>query len=125
MRSPKPNRRPAPKRGIDLAGAYAKLASDNRIGGTSVYRDPEILRTVAVPGGGELRLEALRPYGEGECIIRWVATYIAGGAHCTTERYLQIPHHGFDVLENHQATQLIEADCRQMIANIKRERARA
>jgi hypothetical protein len=125
VRSPNPNRRPNPNHGVDLGAAYAKLASGHRIGGTTHYREPEVLRTVQVPNGGKLELQALRPYDTSEPIIRWVATYVAGGAHCTTERYLQIPHHGFDVLEGGAATRQIEADCRQMIENIERERLRA
>lgn len=126
MASSRSSRRRAPlKPGIDLADAYGKLASSRRVGGTTHYHEPDVLRRVAVPGGGELRLEALRPLGGAEPIIRWVATYIDGaGAHCTTERYLQVPHHGFDVLEEPAAARQIEADCRQMIENIKRERGR-
>lgn len=122
MPAPKPNRRPALGRGVDLAGAYAKLGSSKRAGGTSHYRDPDVLRTVAIPGGGELRLEALRAFGGDAPIIRWVATYMAGGAHCTTERYLQVPHQGFDVLEEPDAAREIEGELRQMLENIKRER---
>lgn len=117
-----PQRRPAPQRGIDLSSAYAKLGG-KRTGGTTHYRDPEVLKRVDIPRGGELRLEALRPYGAGDPIIRWVAEYIDGqGAHCTTESYLQIPHHGFDVLEQHDAAQLIEQDCRRILAKIRKER---
>lgn len=130
MGSPKhngrnPRRRPALKRGIDQ-NTYAKLGDSKRIGGTTYYLDPEVLRRVPIPRGGELRLEALRPsalHGGGPPIIRWVAEYIDGqGAHCTTESYLQIPHHGFDVLEQPEAAELIEQDCRRILAKIRKER---
>ncbi|HJZ00394.1 MAG TPA: hypothetical protein VJ305_06710, partial [Streptosporangiaceae bacterium] len=67
MGSSRASRRRAPlKPGIDLAGAYAKLGSAHRVGGTTHYHEPDVLRRVTVPGGGELRLEALRPLGGAE-----------------------------------------------------------
>lgn len=122
--SANPNRRPKAQRGIDLASAYSKLGSNQRTGGTTHYHDPDVLRTMSIPRGGTLRLEALRPaLSAGPPIIRWVAEYVDGqGAHCTTESYLQIPHHGFDVLESREAEQMIEQDCRRILAKIRRER---
>jgi hypothetical protein len=123
---PNPQRRPAPQRGIDLSSAYAKLGSGKRTGGTTHYRDPDVLERHPIPRGGELRLEALRPYLGGEPIVRWVAEYVDGeGAHCTTESYLQIPHHGFDVLEQPDAARLIANDRRRVLAKIRRERLAA
>jgi len=110
---------------VPLKAAYAKLGGDSRTGGSTYYRDPEILRRESIPGGGTLRLEVLRPFGEGEPIVRWVAEYEAGGSHNTTESYLQIPHHGYDALEQPDAARLIEEDCRRLIRAIRRERAQA
>jgi hypothetical protein len=113
--------RPKPR----AAQPYGKLTSSARIGGTTHYKDPDVLRRVPIPNGGELRLEALSPYGGGEPIIRWVAEYHAAGALCTTESYLQIPHHGYDILEQPAAARIIEDDCRRIIEKIKRERLTA
>jgi hypothetical protein len=120
--APNPHRRPPIGRGISQ-DVYARLASSNRTGGSTYYRDPDVLQRTPIPRGGTLRLEVLRPYGGGDPIIRHVAEYIDGtGAHCTTESYLQIPHHGFDVLEQPDAARAIENDARRMLAAIRRER---
>lgn len=120
--------RPRRKIPISVEGAYAKLQSSQRAGGTTHYLKPEVLRRISVPGGGELQLEALRALDGSEPIIRWTAAYVVDHgdhkAHCTAERYLQVPHHGFDVLEQPDAAREIEAAAKAMIENIATERAR-
>lgn len=106
----------------DKAHAYQHLHG-KRTGGTTHYRDPEILRTIPIHadarGGGTIELQALRPYGGGEPIVRLVATFIdSEERHCTTERYLQVPHHGFDALTYDTASEEIERNIRQLIENI-------
>lgn len=89
------------------------------------YREPEILRTYRVPGGGEVRLEALSPVFDGAPIVRLVADFKVGqqGAH-TIESYVQVPYRGYEQLgADADATIAIEVE--RLMRRIARRRAAA
>lgn len=89
------------------------------------YRPPEVLRTRPVPGGGQMRLEALAPLGSGPPAIRWVADFKVGRKHETIESYLQMPHQGMTQLHGTAAERAIAEDAERLIRWIARKRAQA
>lgn len=93
----------------------------------ALYGEPEVLRTEPIPGGGQMRLEALAQLGasSGPPAIRWVAECRIGRKLETIERYVQMPHHGMSVLHGADAERAISEEARNLIDWIARKRARA
>lgn len=90
------------------------------------YKEPELLRRVPVPGGGgELRLEALSPFGDGPPAIRWTAEFRTATKLETIQSYLQMPHHGMTQLHGAEADRIINDDLQRLIRLIERKRAQA
>lgn len=90
--------------------------------GTAWYLQPELLKTIKVPGGGEIRVEACRSLVGGPPIVRNVAEFTAHEKAETIESYVQVPHTGFDQLHGPEAEQAIENDIRRLLRLIDQRR---
>lgn len=99
--------------------------SNPRVSAVAPYREPETLRTMPIPGGGQARLERLSPRLGGEAILRWIAEFKVGRSQHTIERYVQSPWHGSEDVALEATEIAIQIDLEQLLERVAVRRKRA